>query len=142
MRVVKASWEDHKEICALARLSPFSKGFVDVRFVQEYYQKGWILVTRTRGAVSGFICVRHLVRKAYSSVYYMGVATKRSGVGSVLLSEVGEQSPWRCVKLISEKANVEGLAFYKALGFYVEGEGANKQGEPFWRLTLDLGGKK
>jgi ribosomal protein S18 acetylase RimI-like enzyme len=138
MKVLQAKWAEHKEISAVAKLSKFSKGFASggLRYVDQYYEKGWVSTVRLRSKVVGFICVRHCTREPHTSVYYLGVAEKRRGIGSALIQEAMKQSAWKCLELISEKENEEGLAFYKALGFKVIGDGANSQDVPYWRLEL------
>jgi ribosomal protein S18 acetylase RimI-like enzyme len=138
VRVRKALWAEHKAICQLAKLSPFSRTFLDIRFIQEYYVKGEVLVAEDRGKLVGFICVRHCVRKPHTSVYDMGVAVPRQGVGAKLLEAVEKASPWKRIRLISEKANSNAGKFYTAMGFKVTGAGENKQGEPYWILEKQL----
>lgn len=134
MKVIPATWEQHKEIAALCKLSPYSKGFLDMYYIQEYYQKRDVLITLQRSKITGFIAVRHCKLRPYTSVYYMGVTVKRTGIGRALIEKVQSLSPWKILRLISEKANNEGLKFYKSLGFKVLGESTNKQGEPYWIL--------
>lgn len=138
MKIAKAAWAEHKEISVVARLSPYSKGFASggLRYVDSYYEKGWVLTARAGRKLLGFVCVRHCVNKPHTSIYYLGVAEKRKGVGTALLMEALKQSKWKCLELISEKENLEGFKFYKALGFKVIGDGANSKGVPYWRLEL------
>lgn len=127
---------DHKAICKLARLSPYSKGFCDVRFIQEYYKEGWIGVVRmgvlapSEGLIVGFICLRHCKRKPHTSVYYMGVhpGHQRKGLASLLLNWAILTSPHHLVELNSEMENVSGRRLYEKLGFVVYDTGANKHG--------------
>jgi ribosomal protein S18 acetylase RimI-like enzyme len=138
MKIVPAKWEEHDEVAKVAKLSKFSKGFAGggLRYVEEYYAKGWVLVAKERGKILGFICVRHCVVKSkpHTSVYYLGVAKKRCGIGTRLIDAVMAESKWKCIELISEKENLEGLAFYQTIGFKTIGDGANAAGVPYWRL--------
>jgi ribosomal protein S18 acetylase RimI-like enzyme len=138
LKVVKASWADHKEICEVARLSKFSKGFAGggLRYVETYYEAGWVYIVRLRGKIVGFVCVRHCTREPHTSIYYLGVSVKRKGIGRALLMQALKDSKWKCLELVSEKENEEGFAFYKALGFKKIGEGANSKGVPYWRLEV------
>lgn len=138
MKISKANWEEHKEICTIARLSPYTKGFASggLRYVDTYYEKGWVLAAYRGKKITGFVCVRHCVRNPHTSVYYIGVLERRKGLGRALLERVLKDSPHGTIRLISEKENEDGLAFYKRLGFKVEGEGANSAGVPYWKLIL------
>lgn len=159
MKITKASWEDHAEILKLSARSKFTKGFsgVGMGSVKDYYDRGWVSIIRQRGAIVGFLCVHHCVRKpvrragkdlyhakfarfydrVHSSVYYVGTSVQRKGVGTALLQHALKTSPNALLELISEKENEQGLAFYKHLGFQVVGEGANSAGVPYWRLIQE-----
>lgn len=139
MKIRPALWEEHKAISAIAKLSKFTKGFASggLRFVDTYYEKGWVLVAEHRGKIVGFVCVRHCTRKPHTSIYYIGVAEKRKGVGKALLMRALKDSPHNALMLISEKENEEGLKFYKHIGFKVVDQGANSAGVPYWRLVYE-----
>lgn len=138
LKIEKAKWADHKDISAVAKLSKFSKGFAGggLRYIESYYEAGWVYVKRTRGKIVGFVCVRHCTREPHTSIYYLGVSEKRKGIGRALLKAALKDSKWKCLELVSEKENEEGFAFYKKLGFKVIGEGANSKGVPYWRLEV------
>lgn len=141
MKIVAAKWDEHAEVAKVAKLSKFSKGFASggLRFVDTYYEKGWVLVAKERSKIVGFICVRHCVQKSkpHTSVYYLGAAEKRKGIGTALISAAMKASSWGRIQLISEKENEDGFKFYKKLGFKVVSDGANAAGVPYWRLELD-----
>jgi ribosomal protein S18 acetylase RimI-like enzyme len=138
LKIVKARWEEHAAVTALAKLSKFTKGFASggLRYVDTYYQKGWVYLAKERGRLLGFCCVRHCVNKPHTSIYYIGVKPelRGKGIGRALLQAVRKDSRWPTLELISEKENEQGFAAYKALGFNVVGEGANAAGVPYWRL--------
>lgn len=138
MKIRKAKWEEHKRVCEVARLSKFTKGFASggLRFVDSYYQRGEVLVAEAHGRLLGFACVRHCVRRPYTSVYYIGATENGRGVGRALLRQVLKESPHTCIQLISEKENKQGLGFYRHIGFTIQGEGANRAGVPYWRLVF------
>jgi len=156
MKIEKAKWSEHKEILKLSALSKFTKGFSGVGMgnVEEYYTRGWVSVVRQKGKIVGFLCVHHCVRKPHkpdiyydkflryyerphTSVYYVGTSVPRKGIGSALLQHAMKTSPNGLLELISEKENVQGLRFYKKLGFKVVGEGQNSAKVPYWRLMLE-----
>lgn len=140
MKIVKAKWEEHDQIAAIAKLSKFSKGFASggLRYIDSYYEKGWVFIAKEGKKILGFVCVRHCVQKSkpHTSVYYLGAAEKRKGVGTALINAVMLESSWDCIELISEKENEDGFKFYQKLGFKVIGDGANAAGIPYWRLEL------
>jgi ribosomal protein S18 acetylase RimI-like enzyme len=88
---------------------------------------------RGRGKIVGFTCVRHKVRQPKTMLYYIIIApdARRLGVGKVLLDDLIQQSPHRCIELSCLKDNAEALAFYAKHGFVQSGESLKGKG---WHL--------
>jgi ribosomal protein S18 acetylase RimI-like enzyme len=141
MKITKAVWADHAEVSALAKLSKFTKGFASggLRYIDTYYNNGWVYIVRLRGKIAGFCCVRHCVNRPHTSVYYIGVdpAQRGKGIGRALIQAAQKEANFPRLELISEKENEESLKFYKKLGFKIVGDGANSKKIPYWRLNLD-----
>lgn len=116
MRIVAANYSDHKELLKLARQSPYTKGFADVRYVQEYYERDWILRTWNMAA---FACIRHCVRSPWTTIYYLGVApeARGKGLGAAMVREISLRTPHGELRCGVDEANLEGQAFWKAMGF-------------------------
>jgi hypothetical protein len=107
---------DHKAILKLARLSPYTKGFQDVRFIQEYYHQGWIgIAENEQGDMVGFICIRHCVKQPWTTIYYVGSIAK--GAGGQLVEWAWETSPHSVLRCGVDEGNEGGRAFWHAMGF-------------------------
>ena len=96
---------------AIAKLSKFTKGLSGVIGLEDYYQKEWIGVDQN---INGFVCLRHLVRKPYTSIYYLGVRPEGmgQGIGRALIEWAKATSQHREIVLLSEKENRKALNFY------------------------------
>ena len=139
-----AVWEDHKEILKLSRQSPYTKTFGDVRFVQEYYTKGWIFKASQGGKIVGFACIRHCVRSPYTTIYYLGVSDSYQGrgVGRRIEREVEKSSPHEEIRLGVEEENESGQEFWRRLGFVVSGKvTTTKSGKQIHEFVKKLTGK-
>lgn len=122
---------DHKVLLKLARQSPYTKGFQDVRYVQEYYTKGHILVAEDAGELLGFVCLRHCVRQPWTTIYYLGVREDARGrkIGSKLTRYTADASPHAEIRLGVDESNAGGMAFWYRLGFQMTGAHTlNKRG--------------
>ena len=128
--------QDHKRLCAIARMDSETKGFCDVYYPREYYENGWIWVAESNEDPVGFVCIRHCVKRPYTSLYYMGVRpfTQGRGIGTQLLECVKDSSPWGVIELGCSKTNEDGLRFWQREGFEVFDQDADKKGNEFWRL--------
>lgn len=118
-----ATWEDHKPILKLSKQSPYTKTLGDVRYIQEYYAKGWMLKAEQRGEIVAFACIRHCLRNPYTTIYYLGVteSCRGKGVGRRLEMEIENNSPHEEIRLGIEEDNKQGQAFWIALGFVASG---------------------
>lgn len=113
---------DHDEIMVIARQSPYTKDFSNrIYSSEEMYNKDWIGVAYEHDSeyIAGFVCVRHLVRRPYTSLYFLGVDKnhKRQGVGTALLKWVIDETPHKEIRILVANKNREALRFWKAKGF-------------------------
>lgn len=117
--VGNADVQDHKGITKLSKSSPFTKGFGDIRFIQEYYTKGWVFKCNRLGVLAGFLILRHCTRQPWTTIYYAGVdpGCRRKGIGVSLLDYVEKTTPHSQIRLGVEEINKEGILFWKANGF-------------------------
>ena len=132
-RVRQAEYEaDHKLLVKLAKSHPATKDFSnEVMFSSpEHYTKGWIRVIESHGEVVGFTCVRHKVRAAETTLYFIVISPeyRRNGIGSLLLDDLRAQTPHKRIVLKCMKDNLEALAFYSKHGFVVEADALNGKG--------------
>lgn len=136
MKVRKATLEDKPEIIRISKMSKFTKGVSNPFVVStDIYDRGEMGVAESsRHGIVGFVAVRHLVRKPWTSLHYVGVdeRMRSKGVGESLVKWALKTSPHGRIRLISEKANPRSHAFYLRLGFEQTGEGANRSGEPYY----------
>lgn len=146
LRVRRAELEDHDKILAIGKMSPYTKGVSNPMFLDPAsYDKGWVavaeVVKNNRAVIVGFVVVRNLVRKPYTSLYYVGVheEARSRGIGERLVEWAYEQSPHQRVRLICEKENERAHEFYERVGYRCVGEGANKAGEPYYIYVKDDG---
>lgn len=135
MKVRAATLADRDEIIRISKQSKFTKGVSNPMFMDtKSFEKGevGVAVSATRGIV-GFTAVHHLVRKPYTSLYYIGVDDRfRSrAVGERIVQWVIDSSPHGRIRLICELENPRAHAFYDRLGFSRVGQGANKAGQPY-----------
>lgn len=140
MPVRKAEFTDDAAICAIAKLSKYTRDFTSHRFfradIENTYAKGEVGVAQLRkGArIQGFVYVKHLKRKPYSVIHYMATLEKGSGVGRLLLEWALKQSPHGLVELSCEDANAGALAFYSRCGFEAVGHGVYGGKRPYTRF--------
>lgn len=122
--IVGAAQHDlhHREIARIARLSKFTKDFEAVRYIKDYYDKGWMAVAIHLSEVQGFACIRHCVRQPWTTIYYLGVRTQRLGIGRELLRWVKDTSPHREIRLGVDRENDGAKSFWLATGFVSTGE--------------------
>lgn len=138
VKVFTATQEDHEGILRVAKMSKYTKGVSNPMFLSpKSYERGWVGVVRKAGAVVGFVVVRHLVRGDYTSLYYIGTDPEYQGkgVGSALVRWVFEHSPHGVIQLICEKSNPDSVSWYRTHGFTLDGDGENKSGDPYWKLS-------
>lgn len=136
-----ATQADHKRLADIAKQHRAGSGFTHFMFSGEAaYQKGWIRVAEAKGEgieggskIVAFTCVRHKVRVPKTMLYYILVDkdARRIGVGNLLLDDLMQQSPHRCIELSCLKDNPEALAFYAKHGFFQRGESLKGKG---WHL--------
>lgn len=147
-RIRQAELDEHDRIVKIGATSPYTKGVSNPMFLDEKsYEKGWVAVAEARipesskSTLLGFVVVRNLVRKPYTSLYYVGVhpAARSKGIGEKLVQWAYEQSPHDRVRLIVEQENERAHSFYENMGFRYIGEGSNKAGEPYRIYVLDDG---
>lgn len=128
VRVVTATFADDPAICEIAKLSPFTKGFVAFRrYHQEdwtAYEKGEIGKALQGSKIVGFVYVKQYMRKPGSVLHYMGVLPYRQsrGVGTALLKWARGKSNGPVV-LSCEHANADATEFYRRSGLRPIGEG-------------------
>lgn len=148
IKISLACLADDADVCALAKRSPYTKGFLPFRHlfreIPDIYMQKEVAIVRRRGRIVAFVYFRHMRArsKPFSVIHYMGVAEEMrgSGLGKALVKWVLSRSPHKCVELSCECTNVAGDAFYTACGMYPVGEGVFKStaGErPYirWRIT-------
>lgn len=118
-KILIADQKDHKEIIKLSKLSRFTKGFADVRYIQEYYSNGWVGKATVSTELVGFVCLRHCIKRPWTTIYYLGVVPSlaRTGIGSRLVDWVWNTSPHPSLRLGIEATNADGLAFWTRQGF-------------------------
>lgn len=124
IRVRPGRYEEHKTLAKISRESPHTRGFCDVRYIQEYYDRGWVGVAEQKGAdgrweVVGFTLVRHCLRKPWTSVYYVAVSSdlRGLGIGVKLFDWVVRTTPHPTLKLGVDENNEGAKRFWTRLGF-------------------------
>jgi ribosomal-protein-alanine N-acetyltransferase len=130
----RATREDWPAVTAIAKTSPYTKGVTNPRVVAaDTIERGELAVCVADGEVVGFVAVRHLVRKPYTSLHYVGVHPewRSRGVGERLVRWAWKHSPHKTVRLLCEVANKPAHKFYKRMGFKEVRRGANSAGEPY-----------
>ena len=142
VRVARATLSDDAALCAIAKQHKHTKDFCSILFIrrsiEELYAAGGIGKATQRGKVVGFVCSKHLIRKPYTSIYYMGVdeAHTREGIGLALIDWTFQRSPHNRIQLICEDINKSALEFYASAGFRLLERGATKSGKTYQRLEL------
>lgn len=137
MRVkIRAATEaDVPEIVRISKQSPYTKGVTNPRVVSpDTIARGEMGVAATKQGLIAFVAVRHLVRKPWTTLHYIGVDERyrSQGIGERLVRWVMRNSPHGRIRLISEMSNPRSHGFYQRLGFELTGEGANRSGEPYY----------
>lgn len=126
---------DHKELCKIAKTSPYTKDFSAIMFSSKaIYDKGWIRKAVLDGITAGYYCVRHKVRgDKETMLYFITVApwARAKKVGEALLDDLKAQSPRRAIHLNVAKDNTAAIAFYQKHGFIKAGESLEGHG---WRM--------
>lgn len=132
--------EDHKDMCALAKLSKYTNSFSSHMFSPESaYQKGWIThaIDPATGDPVGLLCVRHKVRQPETMIYFMVVHPdhRKSGVGAALIRHLKRTTPHRKIALSVMNDNEGGQAFWRSFGFEKTGDAYKGKGI---QMTLNL----
>jgi len=126
--VVTATFADDPEICAIAKTSEFTKGFVAFRrlFQEDWsaYEKGEIGKALQGSKLVGFVYAKQYVRKPGSVIHYMGVLPYRRsrGIGTALLKWARAKSNGPVV-LNCEDANADAAEFYRLAGLLPRAKG-------------------
>lgn len=142
MKVLLAEFEDHPAIKQLARQDKYSRDFCSVPSVgintEHLYAVGGVGKAVVGKRLVGFVNFKHLQRKPFSSIYYMGVDPnhRRQGVGGKLVQWVMDTSPHKIIQLTCYNANEAAQKFYHRLGFRVIEDSFDKHGNPYTRLEL------
>lgn len=138
VRCRRADYSLHKNLLKIAGESAYTRGFADVRYVQSYYEAGWIGAATYDGDVVGFVCIRHCIRNPWTTIYYLGI-TKRlrgRGLGKRLLDWVEAETPHEELRLGVDESNVGALAFWEGQGFSPLGVfTSNKAGGKIWQMA-------
>lgn len=136
-----ATVEDHNQIVAIAKTSPYTKDFSNrVMFSSDAaYEKGWIKIAIQEAQIVGFTCVRHKVRDPETMLYFITVLPdwRSQGIGELLLDEVMRTGPHQLMALNVMKENERAVQFYQRLGFEVTGEAMNGEAHRMERTWLD-----
>lgn len=139
-RIRRATREDWPAITAIAKHSPYTKGVTNPRVVApDTIERGEMAVCEAGGKVVGFVAVRHLVRKPYTSLHYVGVDPewRSRGVGERLVRWAWRKSPHKAVRLLCEIENKPAHKFYRRLGFKQVDRGANAAGTPYYVYMIE-----
>lgn len=122
--VVAASYsDDHKSLIRLSRQTPYTKSFCDVRYPQEYYDRGevgkLVAVSDQSARPVGFVLTRRCKTRPYTSIYYLLVdeQLRGLGLGGKLLKWVQATSPWPELRLGVDEHNEAGRRFWEREGF-------------------------
>ena len=140
LRVDRGSYDpDHRTLIKLSRTSPFTRGFADIRFIQEYYAKGWVGVARLDRPV-GFVCLRHcrVARQPWTTIYEHCVEPnwRGLGIGAKLLRWAMAETPHDEIRCGCESTNSDGLAFWLKQGFRAFDTTVTKSGKTLIQLRL------
>lgn len=133
LKIRPLAFAEHSEAMNIASQNSVTKGFSHMMFSgKPMYDNNWIAGAFKGKKLVGFICIRHLVRKAYTSLYYVGVDIdhQRDGVGGQLLNWVWNTSPHKEIRLKCQKDNAVALDFYDRHKFVKMGED-----EKHWHLV-------
>lgn len=138
MSVRYATISQHKDLVRLSKTSPFTKTFCDVRYIAEYYQRGWIGVT---DCGQGFICLRHCSRSTWTTIYYVTVApeARGKGLGQQLVAWAERDSPHGELRCGVEKENIDARLFWARQGFQQHDVTISKHGVVILQLRRQRG---
>lgn len=140
MKVRVAKKSDYEGIKQIVKQSKHLWGTLSPMFLaEETWKRKEMAVAERKGRIVGYVLIRNLKRKPWTSLHYIGVDEmhRGTGVGEKLVGWVMEQSPHNLIRLICSKDNEEAHKFYKRLDFVQEGEGSNKAGEEYYIWWLD-----
>lgn len=136
-KIVKADRAtDHVALMAIAKQHKATNAFGHIMFSsQDAYDRGWIrkIIDEIDNVIVGFTCVRHKVREPKTSLYYIAVeqSVRHLGYGQLLLDDLKQQSPHRCIELSCLQNNEPAIRFYQKNGFCVTGEALKGKGLHF-----------
>lgn len=128
MTVRPAIWAEKKAIHAIAKLSPYTKKWADVYYLQQYFEREAIGVCYIGFDMAGFIMLHHCVKRPYSSVYYAGVKVPRCGIGTALMEWAWQRSPHTEYRLTVDADNTVAQQFWARCGFVQYGTKPVKDG--------------
>lgn len=141
MPIRAAKPEELRTIFTLSRAcGPYTKKLSEVRFIQEYFTRGEMLVITHADVIVGFALIRNLVRKPYTSIYYLGVhpTARGRGLGKRLLTHIELQSPHAEVRLGVDEDNTESQAFWKRCGFVQHDTTVTKRGSNVFQMKKEI----
>lgn len=133
-KVSIATEKQHDAIVAVARTTKYTSAYGNIMFSSpEHYKRGWIYAAELDGKVVGFACVRHLVRRPETNIYFVGVREdlRSKGCGARLLREIAHRSPHSRIVLKVATDNPRARSFYERIGFTLEGFDAD-----YWHLAV------
>ncbi len=140
MKIRKAKWRDRESIFSIGKQSHHTSGVSNPMFFGKHtIQRGEAAVAEHDGEIYGFVVVRHLVRKPFTSLYYVGVgsAARSRGLGELLVRWALRTSPHGRIRLICDIDNEKAHTFYERLGFQWTDTGMNKSGERYFVFMLE-----
>lgn len=137
MKIEIASFKDKNAIAKIALEHKDTRSFNSPIYSGERsFSSGMVIKAMVANKIVGFACFRHLIRKPYTSVYFMGVTKdfRRSGIGKKLLLHIVKNSPRKAVRLLVDNDNDTAVKFYKSLSF----KKAEKKNEKstYWELRI------
>lgn len=118
-----ATKDQHKELCRIAKQSPYTKDFSNIIFSgDDCYEQGRIRVLEQGGKLLGFTCFRHRIRDRITVLYFVAVDSliRGKGFGTILVNDLIKLAD----KGVEFKVMKDNPAYnlYKRLGFRVIGE--------------------
>lgn len=140
MRIRLGTPQDLDGIKRIMKQSKHLRGTTSPMFLgKDIYERKELAVAEHKGRLYGYVLIRNLVRKPWTSLHYVGVdeSARGRGLGKRLVNWTMRQSPHGLIRLICSKDNIEAHKFYKSMDFVQLGEGANKAGEEYYVFWLD-----